>query len=311
VYAHDIDVGGALAKVIANTAGTVQYERMVPMAVVPVGDTPVVFVDTLYTVNAEGGRALGELKLAAYSAEGVPVLCMHDEIGYRASFQRITLGLVGSLKPKAAATQKPRFVELHLAKLNQLPIGYNRRAVFHDGKTRMNRVSSVMILPRSPKDLQFQDSETMVELDAQNRLVKGVWAKGTAGELTHRIEVEREKNGDYKYEGSFEGKNVQGTIKPKDKKGLPSEIAIAAELRVLVKSGKKELKIEEYHPTIDPSKTVDVTYSKGAQPGQLNVTVADTTFVGQVDEHGFFQRLDISLGSASMISERVMSTGKP
>lgn len=312
VYDRPIDPGGAIAKIIGATGQKVQYERLAPDDVVPLKDWAVVFVDSLYTADSPNGRALGELKLAVFASEVAPVLCMHDELGYRETFKRTSLSFIESLQASgAAAMPAPVYTELHLAKLNDKPIGYNKRSIFTEGNKRYARLWSALLLPRGPSDLQLNDSETYLEFDADLRLIKGVWVKATGGELVTRLRVEREPGGSYRYEGTHDGHDIRGQVQPRDKRGIPSELRVAQDLKALVAGPRERLEIEEYHPTIDPTALVQVQYEKSAAaPNQIQVKLGQSAMSTVVDERGLFREIAIQVGPATLRSVRVTEQGQ-
>jgi hypothetical protein len=280
-----------------------------PVAAVPVGDTPVFMMDAVYLAKAEDGQALGELKIGIYGSQIAPVLCLHDEPGYRASFTRVLTGLLKTFKKQVAA-EPPQFVELHVARVEDVPLGYYRRALYRSGDKRTLKNWGVMLFVPSPKQLRFEDTETTLELDKSGRVQKGLWIKGINGEVYTRLDVVREGATRYKYSGTHEGKALHGVFQVKDKKGLSSELSIAEALRGL-KASQKRLDVEEYHPGLDPLKPVSVSYGRDPKdPTKFQLTVNDGNMTGVIDEQGLFKRIEAAAGQAVMISERVMSNGK-
>lgn len=309
VYDHGIDVGGTLAKLIGSTGREVEYQVIAPVAAVPIGDTPAFMMDAVYLAKTKDGQALGELKIGIYGAPISPVLCLHDEPGYRSSFARIFTSLLKSFK-RSTTPPPARFVELHLAHVEDVPVGYYRRAVYGNGDDQSMHHWGVMLYAPSPRELRFEDSQTVLELDKTGRVKKGLWIKALNGDLTTRLEIVREAGNRYKFAGTHQGKSISGNFQSKDKKGLLSEIGVADVLRKL-KPAQKKLEIEEYHPGLDAQKPVTVSYGRDAgDPSKFLLTVNDGEMTAVIDEQGLFKRIEAGTGKAVMVSERVMSTGK-
>ena len=78
-----------------------------------------------------------------------------------------------------------------------------------------------------------------------------------------------------------------------------------------MKRNQKRLDLEEYHPGLDPLKPVTVSYGRDAQDAnKFTLTVNDGNMTAVIDEQGLFKRIEAGTGSAVMVSERVMSSGK-
>src|SRR5262249_25445317 len=66
-----------------------------------------VLVDIQYDRVLGDSTEPGELKLMAFPRSDGTVLCMHDAIGYRATFERISKGFAASLTPRRSKPTSP------------------------------------------------------------------------------------------------------------------------------------------------------------------------------------------------------------
>jgi hypothetical protein len=310
VYDHPIEVGGALAKVFAESQGAVRYERITPMAVTPVGVAPVLIVDALYTTETAGKGALGQLKLAAYGSPSAPAVCVHDELGYTDTFARVVTGLARSLVARAPSTDRnPAYVELHVARLGERAIGYHRRALYREKDRTVARLSSAVVMSRAGGQIVFEDADTVLELNAQLRLEKGVWVRAANGAITTHIELERSGPQRYAYKGTHAAEDVRGTFEARDANGLGSELSNAELVKGVLAGRAGATDVEEYHPTIDPRQPTRVHYSKSNTPGHVDVTIGKMTLAAVPDERGLFRRIVVSAGAAKLVSERAVERG--
>jgi hypothetical protein len=100
LYPQNIDTAATLHRVISAVPQNLEVQQIRPTSVTPVGVDPLVFVEAAYEANSPQGKLVGLLKAAVFAAPEHALMCMHDELGYVKSFQRIVTSLAGSLKPK-------------------------------------------------------------------------------------------------------------------------------------------------------------------------------------------------------------------
>jgi hypothetical protein len=97
-------------------------------------------------------------------------------------------------------------------------------------------------------------------------------------------------------------------------KGLYTSLEVATMLKQkLAKGGAFEETVAEYHPGLDPTKTLDVTYSraKDAPPREVIMRMGDSAFVSEVDEHGIVKNRYSDLGRQKLSILRQHVHGKP
>ncbi len=315
LYKEAIDSGATLLNVIKMAERKVEVQQVRPTAIVPVGQIPAIYLMLDYLVKGEQGMLAGQMKAMVFPSEVAPMMCIHDEVGFRQSFQRITLGLAKSLTQAAAATKSAqRYAELIVLKLGEVPVGFERETHV-DGKNDTVVVThlSSMFLPRSAKQLVVEDGVQTVVSDKAGRLLKLEHVKAANGEIEEQISVSREKNGEYSYKGKHSGKEVAGKFKAKGKDGVASGRAVAKAMKEQLLAGKQaEVKLEEYQPGINPGGTVETSYKLADKATRaVTATLNELTLSEVLDEQGYTQRMEMPLGPASLVGERVFSQGTP
>ncbi|WP_437554543.1 hypothetical protein WME97_21665 [Sorangium sp. So ce367] len=288
----------------------VEVARVVPWEVSVHRESPAVFVQALYLVPTAGGKAAGLLKIALHADRARPIACLHDEVGYVRTFERLAKGLFDSFESKSAAP-KPEYTDTVILRLDKVPVGFETSDLLKDeGGQRRWFSRSATFLPRDPKSLHIEDEASNVLIDPQGQIKEGVWIETSGGKANHRIELSQKKNFEYEYSGEVEGKKVQGTFTPAAKAWLASPVATASALaRLLKKKGSFDLKQQEYMPSVDPTKPVDVQYLRDAS-GAVTVSLKTMRLVGSLAPDGRPEAFEISAGPPKLTIQRAYVRGK-
>lgn len=317
VYDHPIDAGGALLTVAQAITQdeNLRIQRVYPTGVVESGGAPAVFLDVDYLAPVEGGMAAGQVKLMVRASNVLPVLCAHDDAGYTQSFRRISLDMANALvTPGAKAPAAPRYAEIQVVRLGPLAVGFEWSEVREaEGGQRTQENTALLMIPRTATQLAVVDTSFTTTADAKGQLNELVYARARDGELALQVKVNREAAGAYRYEGTQDGKPVQGTFQ--SKRGLHNELSAAPAVRAQLLTGKaKELAFDFYRPAHDPTKASEVVYRKAeGGPRAVSVTAEGNAFTATLDARGLFEKVEMPLpGSQVKVSiERVFSRGEP
>lgn len=288
----------------------VEVSRVVPWEISVHRESPAVFVEARYLVPTATGKAAGLLKIALHADKAHPIACLHDEVGYVRTFERLAKGLFDSFESKSAAP-KPEYTDTVILRLDKVPVGFETSDLFKDENGERRWLArSATLLPRDPRTLHTEDDASNVLIDPQGRLKGGVWIETSGGKTNHRIELSQKANHQYEYTGEVEGKKVQGTFTPSAKAWLASPVATASELaRLLKKKGGFDLKQQEYLPGVDPTKPVDVQYLRDAS-GAVTVSMSTMRLVGNLAPDGRPEAFEVSAGPPRLTLQRAYVRGK-
>jgi hypothetical protein len=311
IYPESTDVAGTISKVLDAAAKGVQFERVWLADVVMTGDDPTVYVNAEYTAAGPNGKLFGQFKLMLHAGHENPVYCQHDEVGYQASFRRITQGLVKSLKAASPAAPA-RFVQVHVVKLGDRPVGFEQSTVTEgENGALIGRQTTAMFLPRSARELSLSDDILTHVTDRSGNLVALGYAEAENGELASNVELERSKERQYAFTGKHAGKDVKGSFRSKGKQGPLTWTGVAGELRRSLLAGKaKELTLEEYHPGVDPTKPVQVIYRRG-EGRAVTMVLGALEMKGVLDENGLLDHGELPMGSHKLTFTRAFVRGTP
>ncbi len=312
VYKREVDPAGSLVAIAREVKKSLDVRLLKTADVSLVGDFPVVFLEQQYVSPTEHGQAAGELKTMFYDHPVTPMLCMHDELGYNASFQRVTKNLAASLKVAGLEVNAPKLLEIYVDKIADQPAGFSRHVVLpgkNGGLVSTSKAST--FIQRSPRDLVSSDSITTEICDKDGRLLEASYVEAEGGELAREIQMKRIGPQEYTYKGKHSGKNVSGKFKTKGKRGLSGDKALTAAVLSELLSGKSaEMKMEEYHPGLNPEAPVEVAYKVDSkEQRRIKISVGQMEMLATADDKGLMQKLEIPVGSVKMIRERVLVRG--
>jgi hypothetical protein len=312
VYPEGIPAGATISKILTEVAKEVHFERVRLVDVAVVEANPTAYIEAEYsTPDSSGGKVFGQFKMMLYASADNPVLCMHDEVGFRASFRRIAQGLFRTLR-LANADPAPRYTDIHIARLGQVPIGYEHTSLV-DGKEDKQIISSdgALFFPKGPGSFTCADHSTTEVADSRGNTVVAAYSNVKDGQVQYSVRVDRTGDGQYAFKGERRGQPVEGSFRSRSKRGLLSSLAVIDELRKTLLSGKAaDLTVEEYHPDADPSRTIDVVYKH--KEGRTVTFLLDGMEMSTVrDERGQVEKAAMSAGNQQVSVERIFVRGNP
>jgi hypothetical protein len=183
-----------------------------------------------------------------------------------------------------------------------------------EGKREFS-TSSTLMVAQSEADLTFQDRLTLETIDAQDRLLRGVWVEAQGGEVSLSVTLDpvKGKAGTYRYEGKLQGKPVSGEITTKDRKPLPSSVAT---LKRVARDGKKagafSVTDQRYSPNLDPTRLLEMKYFRAANdsPKSFRFEAGSLKVSGVLDDQGLIERAELPAGAATLTFRREVQRGK-
>jgi hypothetical protein len=312
VYDSDLHVGAALSNVLNHLASQ-NKARIAQVSVDNVeafADAAAVYATVLYKTDQKGKEAAGTVKLFFHGSFEHGTMCLHDEVGFRKTFARVTRGFVESLKyPVQLGTTK--MVEVVKVLLGDKPVGYSQSLVVEakNGVT-LSVSSSARVLQVAPTEFSTSDSTTILGLDADRRILSGNYTALEGNSETLALTLERGEKGKYHYKGTVRQKPIDGTFTSKDKKGLLSPLAHELEAAEVARAKKsKQFKYEDYSPESDPTKTEPVTASVDGAKGSLQLKLGEIVVNESLADDGFAQKGEIQLGKITLTLQRLVRTG--
>lgn len=314
VHAEAVDPAGSLYGVIKASAAQVEYREVRPAGVKLLGGFPAAFLSALYVTDVPGGKAAGGLKMAIHARNERTLLCLHDELGYRETFQRVSSAFFETFKEAKAPESKATYTDISIVKLDDMPVGFGITQLLPGAKPgeRERHDSSSSFLPTSPKDVIFEDTFNITRYDRKGQITSDTFVEASQGEVNLQVTLTRAEDGKYTYDGKISGKAVKGALATP--KGLTTSLQTAATLRKKLKTGGAfQDTVDEYHPSVDPTAVVAVTYAhaKGAPARQITMKMGERVVTSEVDDDGMARVGSFELGKRKLTIERLRVDGHP
>jgi len=313
LYEQDPDTGATLLHMLAGLKKSAEIRELTPGPLEVKRESPVVPLTALYTVEQEGGLALGQLKLAFHSRYNHSSLCLHDQVGYSKTFREVSGAFFDTLEA-GREDLAPAYAEVSAATIGGVPAGFDRAMIFRDDKEERRVGASLLLMLRSASDLVTSDSVSSEVINAEGRVTSGEWYSSASGAPDLKISLELRKAGTYHYEGTFKGKPIQGDFTHTDKRGLASGKSLELELKKrLKKAAAFSIAHASYSPEQDPTRPTEETYSRlaGDAANRVRVKQGDMEIVGTIDAEGRFEVAEATLGRTHLRIARTFVRGAP
>ncbi|MBK7860130.1 MAG: hypothetical protein IPJ65_16250 [Archangiaceae bacterium] len=314
IYDQMVPVGTLLGRLTEGLSGKVEIKALRTSAIDVVEKEPLVLADIAYVAQTPKGSVLGQLKLAVYPNAVAPLACVHDEPGYVESFRRVVTRFASGLARARASGAAVSYRAVYVTSIRGAPVGFERSSwVKAKDGTRTLSTSSALIVPRSASEWMLQDSSSTV-ITARDGYVEKKSQRMTAnGEEQLDVQLERKKGG-YAYSGRVSQKDLSGTFKTRDKKGIASDAVVVREVKGQVMSGKKpELSFEEYLPDADPTAPLSVVVRRDPVAG-ADAVIIETgriKMMARLDEKGDTVSVEVPMGPVTLVQERRFVEGSP
>lgn len=192
----------------------------------------VMFLSATYT--GKGGAGLVKMAVAPRAVGSLA--CIHDEVGYQASFEKVFLSAIDG---RAAAGGDSDYVEVAQVSERKKPVGFveiRARATADGGR---EAAESFVALAQKGDRRAFLEGMTISKVDKKGELVEMTYVHLVDGVLYEVVKVER-KGASYSYSGEREGKAVSGAIPTKGP--LSAWIGQLAAVRAVAKGERPELR---------------------------------------------------------------------
>jgi hypothetical protein len=292
VYDGELEIAGTLHRMLGLVPQGTPVDRIVPWAVTIDDDHPAAWLEVFYRADrAQMGAAGGHLKMAISARADHPLLCFHDEIGYRESFRRVAQSFFESFEPAQRAAE-PKYIDVMIRYAEDVPIGFKKSVLTEaEGRAGYERwtTTATLMRPVEQDELHLKEDREVYILDATRHVEFGRFTTVADGELVLDLALRRVEGNLYRYAGEIYGVHERGEFRTVDPRGLASAPLIATTLdRLLATSAGFSLDQEEYVPTFDPTTPQRVTYFHHADdpPRLVRMQIGDGELQRIVDEHG-------------------------
>ena len=143
------------------------------------------------------------------------------------------------------------------------------------------------------------------------RTVKGRWVAGEHGKIVRDVSLERQKGGHYHYRGTAAGQAVEGDLVPKDPAGVAGDRAVSERVRKAPAGKPMDFTVEQYIPAIDPNRLLSVWFARTPGFDRVVQRVENAQVTVEVDANGRAKHMEMPVGGATLVIDRVFERGTP
>lgn len=274
-----------------------------------VGDSPYLAFDTLYHLGKGKNKLSGIVKGRSMETEHSLQICVHNEIGYRETFQTVFESFVNGF---ITSEQDPEFFEpVYKMTFNNIPIGYAREKYTTDADGDVSiKTDTAMLFPVNANEVSRSDSVSSSWSTPSGDLINGTEYSVENSTLASQFSIQYAED-KWQVEGQLQGKAVNAVLEHKEP--LLSNFGSYLETATLRQSEEDSAGFKMWMADADPTAAVSVNIAKVKDDPTQNVklTMGPMTVGYLADENGVFQRGSIKHGPLEMHLELIYSNGKP
>lgn len=274
-----------------------------------VGDTPYLLLDTLYVLGEGESKASGVLKGASARTNRSLQVCMHNELGYRATFLSVFKSFVNAF---VESEKNLEFFEAVLQmRINGMVVGYGREkySLDEDGDIAI-QTDSAMLVPVDASSVARSDSVSRSWSAKDGSLINKTSYSVDNGALSFDFSLQKH-DGKWRVDGELQGKAVQAELKHSD--WLLSEYGSYVETVALIKSEKNSGEFFMWVPEADPTSALKVVLSKIPNNSDANfkIDMGPLVMKFMAENNGIFKRGTMVQGAVTIGLEQVYVKGEP
>lgn len=311
-YATDLLANNVIES-MTEAVGPLQAKELVAASVDHVEGLPVLSLEWIYSVGPEDSAQVGLAKVRSTPIGDTTLLCSHNELGYRSTFERAFETLVASAK---GVEPEPAYYEaLYIQSVNDQPIGFVQTTFKQDadGDTQAVVVDASLI-PVDSQTLSTSDSTSVDYSTPQGELINALSSSSENGELVVNLElrpVEAEgAEQRWSVTGEFQGKPLDMTI---DSAVAPiSELGnVLATADLQRSTDRNSVTMTAWLPDVDPTSflPVDLTLNESDRSkGQMEMSGIDMQMT--LDRSGNVVDGVGDMGPARFAMKRVWERGQ-
>jgi hypothetical protein len=308
VRSDSIPTASLLYTVIDNVKKHFPKQAIAQLDVAIAEQIPYILAEVQYAAQADGKETFGTIKMMAIEREDDTLLCMHDEVGYRATFRRVAEQLARTLTlPDAEHAEPASELTIAIARIGAQRVGFelSRHWAQPDGK-HIEASSMALLLPGAAGQISSLDMRraTTSGKDGVVTQIRVAADENTA--LSRDLKIERTAAGKYHVEGTFRDKPAKADFTTK--KPILARWRERNEIRDKMLGGPKarELTFVGYSPNDDVAGATPSVWRATAEPNVLESTFGKTVVRQTVDADAR-ETVGVSkLGQVDLTLERIL-----
>lgn len=289
VYPKPINLAQSLRMLINGVLTQVQQQATTHIVAGQIEGAPYLQATTHYRMDKEGVSVEGEVKYLASRNDNSATMCMHDEVGYEATFLRIVSGFIASQElPDAPVDQGRRYLVWHAVSLESTQdnaVGVIESRLYEGEGGYAFATAKSVLRPDADGSLHANDEAEHQYSNLDGVIIAAKYVKITDDAVSYNLELNQTNAHTYIVKGISSGATVQTTLQVGQ--ALPDFVSRTAELRRLYadKKTQRTLRWEIFSPE-QPTQTQSMQFTKKATARDGLVTIGRETRHVVIDEHG-------------------------
>jgi hypothetical protein len=270
---------------------------------------PVLLVHTEAVVQIEGASKRHIAKFAAAHFDRGSVACVHDAVGYEATFREAVRHVVGA--SRTPDTERPAFRAVTLERDGERVIGFEEQRVYRGAKFGETKPGESRQMMLASAVLTRGQSWTTADA-GWSGIIDG---KGVLSERSLRrvgpatvldMTLERKSGGLFTYQGTVDGQAKKGSFKSREP--LVTTLSRAPAMAAFARdASKKEIAFVHFDEE-EPTAALRETF-RHEGPNQLGILDRGKSYHCVVDGQGMCAKLWRE--GSTFTSERLYATGSP
>jgi hypothetical protein len=276
-----------------------------------VGDAPLVEAVS----GTLQGKTVYEAKFAMLSRPGGSVLCVHDNVGYHATFARVVASLTSTVRHRGWT--EARFREVSVMREGERVAGVTQRYGYTGERGERREATYTTVFrglraqpsPEEAGGWAAIDYAEIAELNAKGELSSATTAIAFDGKLVGRTAVKRARGNQYTYEGERFGRPLPtGTLKTA--RPLRTELSRASSMRQFIDGTAKGMHYSRLDEQEDSVRVVDVRVER-LSGRKAAVIEEQKRSVCEIGDDGLCAREEVTEpGRPSRMWERLQAEGQ-
>ena len=294
--------------VIANVQGAMKKSQIAQLDVGLVGRVPYLLAEVDYVVEQNGVPSLGAFKAAAFERDDGTLLCVHEELGYRATFRRVSEQFARTLvRQDLEPVPVPLEYTVSIAHIGKQAVGYMlERHLVRDDGAHLETESSSMLLPRAPSNLTSIASARVTTSDKSGVILAVKSTSSRDAGTVRELALEKKKTGKYHVEGASAGKPVKADFTPtrpmwatwRERQELRTRMLGGSKVRTLTTSG--------YAASASATTATTTTWTATDRPMVLDSAAGGMKVRVTLDEQARPMSVTIPNPSADIVIDRAL-----
>ncbi len=318
-YTEPLDMAGdlvALAEVVLGhlekQAGEIVMRGVEKIEAGAVDGSPFLGLSWMYRTLGDNGPLVWQLKQRLGRRGAGSVYCIHNEVGYSATFARAFEQILGSVQ-WSASSPLPFYSEIAVVEIRGTPCGiaHNTYTVDEEGDVRGDQIQS-LLLQVDARTLSTSDSYDVEFSDPEGQLINELSIDAKQGEISTNLSLAPSEEGFWDVSGILQGKDFSAQI---DAQPLLSSYGQALAMRDFMadpETQRGQLSFRSWMPGTDPTVISPITVDFGEKTAEgfhAKLDVAGVVMETILDSQGSAISAKVDLGAISMTLRRIHVEG--